>query len=62
MASAIRFLLVFGVCYLLQLLVLLQLNKHLDIDPYYNQLLAMGCYTIINFLLNKYITFKQQKQ
>lgn len=57
-SSAIRFGVVFGICYLLQLGVLMVLNKHLPIDPYYNQLIAMVFYTAINFIMNKLYTFK----
>lgn len=57
-ASALRFGGVFAVCYLLQLLFLLYLNKTLAIDPYYNQLIAMAFYTVINFMMNKFYTFK----
>ena len=57
-SSAIRFTVVFGICYSLQLGVLTMLNSSLTIDPYYNQLIAMAFYTLINFLLNKYYTFK----
>lgn len=58
LSSGIRFGIVFGICYLLQLGLLLYLNQQLTIDPYYNQLIAMAFYTVINFLMNKYITFK----
>lgn len=57
-SSAVRFGIVFGICYLLQLGLLIYLNKHLSIDPYYNQLLAMAFYTVINFIMNKFYTFK----
>lgn len=57
-ASAIRFGVVFGVCYLLQLGLLIWLNRHLAVDPYYNQLIAMAFYTVINFAMNKFYTFK----
>lgn len=60
-SSAIRFGVVFGICYLLQLGLLLYLNKYLSIDQYYNQLIAMVFYTVINFLMNKFYTFKEQK-
>lgn len=60
--SAIRFGLVFAVCYLLQLGLLLYLNKHLAIDTYYNQLIAMAFYTVINFVMNKYFTFKSYEK
>jgi putative flippase GtrA len=60
--SAIRFGTVFGICYLLQLGLLLYLDKRLSTDPYYNQLIAMAFYTVINFLMNKFYTFKKQKR
>ena len=57
--SAVRFGVVFGVCYLLQLgLLVYVLNSYLSIDPYYNQLIAMAFYTVINFIMNKFYTFK----
>lgn len=58
MSSAVRFGIVFGICYLLQLGLLLYLNAQLTIDPYYNQLIAMAFYTVINFVMNKFYTFK----
>jgi len=61
-SSAIRFMAVFGVCYLLQLWLLLYLNKTLIIDPYYNQLIAMAFYTVINFVMNKYFTFRSYER
>lgn len=57
-SSAVRFGVVFGICYLLQLGLLMWLNAHLTIDPYYNQLIAMAFYTVINFVMNKLYTFK----
>jgi putative flippase GtrA len=59
--SAIRFALVFGICYLLQFGLLNYLDRHLLIEPYYNQLLAMVFFTAINFPMNKFFTFKDQK-
>lgn len=56
--SALRFGIVFGICYLLQLGLLMYLNATLTIDPYYNQLIAMAFYTVINFIMNKFYTFK----
>ncbi|GAB6395215.1 MAG: cell wall teichoic acid glycosylation protein GtcA [Bacteroidales bacterium] len=58
--SAFRFGISAGVCYLLQLGTLIYLDRHLPIDPYFNQLIAMACYTVANFLSNKYFTFKKQ--
>jgi putative flippase GtrA len=60
--SVVRFTLVFGICFFLQLQILLYLNAHLNIDAYYNQIAAMLFYTVLNFLLNKYFTFKKQQE
>jgi putative flippase GtrA len=74
--SAIRFFGVFAVCYLLQLLLLLVMNKFCPENPplynffrpalqqlhvdslFYIQILAMTFYTVINFVINKFYTFK----
>ena len=49
--SAARFGVVFGVCYLLQLgLLVYVLNPLLSIDPYYNQLIAMAFITVVLIL------------
>ncbi|MDR3128697.1 MAG: GtrA family protein [Tannerellaceae bacterium] len=61
-ASGLRFFAVFLVCYVLQLCILLLLRHHLSMDPYYNQLFAMGVYTLANFVLNKYVTFKSYEK
>lgn len=53
------FILVFAVCYLLQLGVLYLLMKHTNIDEYVQQLIAMAFYSLINFILNKLVTFKK---
>ena len=55
--GAVRFGVVFGICYLMQLGLLLYLNKHLTIDSYFNQLLAKAFYTVINYIMNKYYPF-----
>jgi len=57
-SSALKFGGVFAICYSLQLMFLLYLNATLDIDPYYNQLIAMVFYTVVNFIMNKFYTFK----
>lgn len=56
--SALSFLVVFIICYVAQLGLLTYLNATLTIDTYYNQLIAMVFYAIINFGMNKYYTFK----
>jgi putative flippase GtrA len=75
--SGVRFFLVFAVCYLLQLGVLLCLNRYSSHNPplylffepvlkvlkidalFYIQILSMIVYTVLNFLINKYYTFKK---
>ena len=74
--SAIRFFLVFAICYVAQLLLLLALNRFCSdnpplyaffspllhvfkIDPpFYNHMIAMVFYTVLNFVINKFYTFK----
>jgi len=77
LGGAVKFFVVFVICYLLQLGVLLLLNhtcpnnpplysffepllKCFNIDTlFYIQMISMVVYTIINFLINKYYTFKK---
>jgi putative flippase GtrA len=74
--SAIRFFMVFAICYVIQLIVLLILNRYFienppfyaffspllhvfKIDPpFYNHIFAMVFYTMLNFVINKFYTFK----
>ena len=56
--GAIRFGIAFVVCYVLQYGLVLILNSQLTIDHYYNHLIGMVFYTAINFLINKFYTFK----
>ncbi|MCL2651193.1 MAG: GtrA family protein [Candidatus Azobacteroides sp.] len=55
----IKFLLAFIVCYLIQLAFVLLLEKSTGLKERYATLLGMVVYTGINFLLNKYFTFKK---
>ena len=43
---------------LLQYGLVLLLNKYLPIDHYYNHLIGMVFYTFLNFVMNKFYTFK----
>ncbi|MEA2095912.1 MAG: GtrA family protein [Candidatus Cloacimonadota bacterium] len=52
------FVLIFAICYLLQLLLLIVLKENLKIIPEYAQLIAMGLFAVLNFSGNKFITFK----
>ena len=56
--GAIRFGVAFAVCYILQYGLVLVLNSQLTIDHYYNHLIGMVFYTMINFIINKFYTFK----
>ena len=76
-AGALKFFAVFVICYLLQLGVLLFLNKNCPDNPplyslfepvlkyfkidalFYIQMISMIVYTVVNFLINKYFTFKK---
>jgi putative flippase GtrA len=60
-SGAVKFLVVFAVCYMIQLgFLVFILEPYLDIDPFYKQLLAMGLYTVINFIMNKFYTFNHK--
>ncbi len=54
----VKFLIAFLICYVIQLGFLLLLEKYTDLKESYTTLLGMVVYTGINFLLNKYFTFK----
>jgi len=74
--SAIRFFIVCAICYLVQLIVLVILNRYYSENPplyaffepvlavfkigpsYYIHIFAMVFYTLLNFILNKFYTFK----
>ena len=50
--GAVRFTIAFIICYALQYGLVLILNSRLTIDHYYNHLIGMAFYTVINFLVN----------
>ena len=56
--SALRFAIAFAICYVLQYVVVMLLNAQLTIDHYYNHLLGMAFYTVLNFLMSKFYTFR----
>lgn len=56
--EAALFVLVFAVSYAAQLMFLLVLKEGFGISADFSQIVAMGFYTIVNFLGNKYITFR----
>ena len=53
-----KFIVTFVISYLFQLGNLYLLLHFTLIDPYYCQILSIVVYTLINFILNKYYTFK----
>ncbi len=57
--ESILFIAVFGVCYILQLAVLILLKENLKINVNIAQILGMIFYTSISFLGNKFITFRK---
>jgi putative flippase GtrA len=53
-----KFIVTFAISYLFQFVNLYLLRHYTTIDPYFCQLLSIIVYTLLNFLLNKYYTFK----
>jgi putative flippase GtrA len=71
-ASALRFLIVFGFCYIVQFAVVSYLNSgilswhvHLSTfevaDDHLNFIAGMIVYNVMFFLLSKFVTFREQK-
>ena len=56
------FFITFAICYMLQYVVLVFLAEKLELNKYISQLIAMACYTISNFILNKFLTFRNGKK
>ncbi len=59
--EAILFLINFGICYGIQFLALLILVEILQITDMWAQLAGMVIYTLCNFTLNKFVTFKKER-
>lgn len=57
----LKFLLVFIIAYGIQFIALILLKEELGIMAEIAQLIGIGVYTIIGFILNKFITFRQIK-
>jgi putative flippase GtrA len=55
----IRFILVFIICYGVQLVVLLLMTELLDLQVELSQVIAIFVYTLINFLANKYFVYTE---
>ena len=60
--TVFKFIITFAICYLIQLGNLYILLHYTTLDSYICQLLSIVVYTIFNFLLNKYYTFKSDIQ
>jgi len=60
--SLFRFLIAFGICYVIQYGLVMILNKNLTIDHIYNHYIGMVFYTAINFFANKYYVFKESEK
>ncbi len=56
--TVFKFIITFAISYLLQLGNLYLLLNYTNIDAYFCQLLSVVVYTIANFVLNKFYTFK----
>ncbi|MCL1942678.1 MAG: GtrA family protein [Candidatus Azobacteroides sp.] len=54
----VLFLIAFGISYLVQYFCLIIMVECFHLNKNLSQLLAMGVYTITNYTLNKFITFK----
>lgn len=52
------FLAIFALCYGIQFMSLRFMIETISLNSYVAQLLAMGVYTIMNFILNKCVTFR----
>lgn len=59
MREAVLFLVCFGICYGIQFVALLALVELLLLDETWAQLVSMAVYTLCNFAMNKFITFKK---
>ena len=55
--SLIKFLLICGTSYLIQLVVLWALIEHFSLGVYISQVYAMSVYTLLSFIANKRIAF-----
>ncbi len=59
--ESFKFLITFTICYSLQYIVLLLLAEKMLMNIYISQFIAMCTYTLLNFLMNKFFTFRNGK-
>lgn len=57
----LRFLIVFGICYSLQFGLLIFVKEYCGVSEDISQLIGMVFYTGLNFILNKFFTFRRSK-
>ncbi|MGL4294013.1 MAG: GtrA family protein [Bacteroidales bacterium] len=55
------FLFSFCICYGIQYLMLMWMVEYRLWNTYLAQLIAMGVYTVLNFLMNRFITFRKNQ-
>jgi putative flippase GtrA len=60
-AEIVKFLVVFGISYSLQLSIVTLSHEVLKIETNLSTLIGMAVYTMINFVLNKFVTFKKNR-
>lgn len=58
--EAFAFLVVFAVCFLVQMMVFRTLIHQMAVNEYVAQLLGMVVYTVLNFVLNRLFSFKKR--
>lgn len=54
------FILVFGVCYIIQFVSFKAMLYEADMNEYLSQFLGMIIYTVMNFILNRFFSFKSK--
>ncbi len=57
--ETVKFLIVFGISYIIQLGALIFIKEIMHIIPEIAQILGIGVYTITSFTLNKFFTFRK---
>lgn len=60
--EALLFLFIFFVCYGIQFIALNLLIQKVELNKYLAQFLGMAVYTLLNFLLNKNMTFRHKSK
>ena len=61
-SELIKFLVVFAVAYMIQLVALIVLVRGLGLPDQYAQVIAIGIYAVVNFIGNRVFTFRGEGQ